>query len=97
MEGGVELKSAGLKPENYVRAEVGFDSSTGRACVVLWASTNTTESAGIFNLAGTNKAGEYYDATENEEGVILEVITTASNDWNDKEGNYSMAKSSACD
>ena len=54
--------SAGLKPENYVSGTWYIVPSTGRVCVQLVASTNTTATS-KNNLAGKKEAGEYYDTT----------------------------------
>lgn len=56
------IRAAGLKPENYISGEWYINKNTGRACVKLTASTNTTATAGTNNLKGEAVAGEYYDA-----------------------------------
>ena len=62
-----QIKAAGLKPENYVLGLWYIDSTTGRACVILHASTkdaiSQTGAYPYLNLAGKNEAGEYYDVT----------------------------------
>lgn len=55
------VKKAGLKPENYISGTWYINTSTGRACVTLTASTNSNTSDEKKNLAGTTTVGEYYD------------------------------------
>lgn len=52
------LKAAGVKPENYNKAEWYINSTTGRACVQLTAATTAAPNS------TTKKAGEYYDVTD---------------------------------
>ena len=86
-------KLVGLKPENYVAGNVRINSNTGRACVILYASTNETKAAGIYNLAGTAEAGEYYDATATGEEKLPVKTSEGSADIT---FNYSRAWSSGC-
>lgn len=55
------IKAAGLKPENYISGRWYINKNTGRACVELTASTNTTATGRKNNLKGQAVAGEYYD------------------------------------
>ena len=50
-----DLKTAGVKPNNYRAASWYINTTTGRACVELTAATTTNPKA------STNKAGEYND------------------------------------
>jgi len=91
------IESVGLKPENYVAGSYYVNSTTGRACVVLYASTRATatlKSGAIYNLAGKAEAGEYYDATAGK-SVELTVRTAAGSKVQVKT-KYSMAQSSGC-
>lgn len=81
-----QLTAAGVKTANYVAASWYIDSNTGRACVSLTASTNTSESAKVTNMSGTTAAGEFYDATEGNQKITIDG----------KEFLPSVAKSTGC-
>lgn len=62
------ITDAGLKPANYIKGKAIIDTTNGRVCVMLDASTNTTATAtdtkpATNNLANNAEAGEYYDVT----------------------------------
>ena len=67
----VQIKAAGLKPENYVLADSTWmiDQTTGRACVKLKAATRKNSG---------NAAGEYYDV-DTEEGSSDTAQSSACN------------------
>lgn len=50
-----DLKTAGVKPDNYRAASWYINTTTGRACVELTAATTTNPKE------STKKAGEYHD------------------------------------
>lgn len=85
------ISNAGLKPENYVAGTWYIVQSSGRVCVTLTSSTNTTATAGVTNMATTPvaEAGEYYDATETGSESFTVGGTSVS-------VQVSTAKSSAC-
>ena len=86
------IKAAGLKPENYIDGTYYIDTTTGRACVKLYASTNESVKNNIPNLADGDEAGEYYDAKANDdESSDISVGGTTGF------VEYSMAQSTGCE
>ena len=91
-----QVQAAGLKPENYVYGTYQVNSSTGRACVKLYASTKITEGAKVNTIGSTTSyvAGEYYDATEGTETTLKVPVNGAA--AADTTLKYSVAVSSGC-
>ena len=56
-----DFQRAGLKPSNYIKGTWYINTSTGRACVVLTAATNSNTNAAQKTIDGKTTAGEYYD------------------------------------
>ena len=54
----LDLKKAGVKPDNYRAASWYINTTTGRACVTLTAATRTNPKDG--------KVGEYHDVDPDE-------------------------------